>query len=66
MRNGGLSGNRTQSIIRLKVVCSAGEPITRIIGADEGTRTPTPFGQEILSLPRLPIPPSGQFGIGSA
>jgi hypothetical protein len=30
------------------------------IGAPGRTRTSTPFGQQILSLPRLPIPPQGQ------
>jgi hypothetical protein len=49
-----------------KKPCKAG--LSRIaqdqVGLDFGApgrdRTSTPFGQQILSLPRLPIPPQGQ------
>ncbi len=35
--------------------CSTVEPLP-YAGAGDGTRTHTPRGQQILSLPRLPIP----------
>ena len=33
-----------------------------LYGAPGETRTPTPYGQQILSLPRLPIPPRPRGG----